>query len=211
MLKAKKDKDFKSDFERLSQRIKNNSNIVLIDETYSHNQMQQLMTNCNAYISMHCAEGFGLNLAEAMLYKKPTIATAYSGNLDFMNVNNSFLIPYEIQQLTEDISVFKKGTTWAKPYESEASKIMRYVHENYANLDEVLLRAEKDIQQYNSLEYIGFLIANRLRIVHNESKYDSFLKANNLMLTNKIKKYENLFLVKIYLFVRNKILRKKSF
>ena len=48
------------------------------------------LTDC--YISLHRSEGFGLTLAEAMSLEKPVIATAYSGNLDFMTPANSCLI-----------------------------------------------------------------------------------------------------------------------
>jgi Glycosyl transferases group 1. len=41
-------------------------------------------------------KGFGLTMAEAMYYGKPTIATAYSSNIEFMNVGNSFPVKYEL-------------------------------------------------------------------------------------------------------------------
>ena len=40
------------------------------------------------------AEGLGLTIAEAMACGKPVIATAYSGNLQFMTDENSFLVPW---------------------------------------------------------------------------------------------------------------------
>ena len=52
------------------------------------------MTGCDCYVSLHRSEGFGLTLAEAMAYGRPVIATAYSGNLDFMDEHNSYLVPF---------------------------------------------------------------------------------------------------------------------
>ena len=43
-----------------------------------------LMAHADCYISLHRAEGLGLTMAEAMSLGKPVIATAYSGNMDFM-------------------------------------------------------------------------------------------------------------------------------
>ncbi len=47
-------------------------------------------------------------MAEAMFYGKPVIATAYSSNMEFMNVGNSFLVKYDLVTLKKDISRLKK-------------------------------------------------------------------------------------------------------
>ena len=44
-----------------------------------------MIASCDCYVSLHRSEGLGLTMAEAMYFGKPVIATAYSGNLDFMN------------------------------------------------------------------------------------------------------------------------------
>ena len=49
---------------------------------------------CDCYVSLHRSEGFGLTIAEAMYLGKPTIATGYGGNLDFMRPDNSFLVDW---------------------------------------------------------------------------------------------------------------------
>ncbi|RDH50366.1 hypothetical protein CA946_06585, partial [Fischerella thermalis 111/344/542] len=54
-------------------------------------------------------------MAEAMYYGKPVIATAYSANLEFMNINNSFLVKYSVVKITEDHGPYKKGNFWAEP------------------------------------------------------------------------------------------------
>jgi len=46
--------------------------------------MASLITCSDVYVSLHRSEGFGLGIAEAMLAGRPAIATAYSGNMDFM-------------------------------------------------------------------------------------------------------------------------------
>ena len=49
--------------------------------------------NCDAYASLHRAEGFGLTIADAMALGKPVVATGYSGNLEFMTDANGYLVP----------------------------------------------------------------------------------------------------------------------
>ena len=70
-------------------------NIHIIDRDFSRSEMGQLQSACDAYLSPHRSEGFGLNLAECMAHGKPVVATGFSGNLDFMTEENSFLAPME--------------------------------------------------------------------------------------------------------------------
>jgi glycosyltransferase involved in cell wall biosynthesis len=46
------------------------------------------------FVSLHRAEGFGLVNAEAMARGKVVIATAWSGNMDFMSASNSLPVDY---------------------------------------------------------------------------------------------------------------------
>jgi glycosyltransferase involved in cell wall biosynthesis len=59
--------------------------IQLITETLDRPEVLGLINACDAYVSLHRAEGFGRTLAEAMLLGKPVVATNYSGNVDFMH------------------------------------------------------------------------------------------------------------------------------
>ncbi len=53
--------------------------IVLMDEYLSAQDKNALVASCDAYVSLHRSEGFGISLAEAMLLGKPVIASDYSG------------------------------------------------------------------------------------------------------------------------------------
>ncbi len=61
----------------------------MIDQVFSSDEVLSLMNACDAYVSLHRSEGLGLTMAEAMLMGKPVIATSFSGNIDFMNDENS--------------------------------------------------------------------------------------------------------------------------
>src|SRR4051794_24266167 len=65
---------------------------IIIDQDLPHDNVYGLLDACDCYVSLHRGEGLGLPLAEAMLLGKPVIATAYSGNLDFMDPSNSLLV-----------------------------------------------------------------------------------------------------------------------
>jgi glycosyltransferase involved in cell wall biosynthesis len=62
------------------------------DETLTRDDQMALVAAVDCMVSLHRSEGLGLHLAEAMWLGTPTIATRYSGNLDFMNDDNSLLV-----------------------------------------------------------------------------------------------------------------------
>lgn len=89
--------------------------VVMIDQSYSDNEMRNLLRVCDCYISLHRSEGYGRGLSEAMSLGKPVIATGYSGNLDFMNENNSLLVDYQLVELVHGDYPFWNDQKWAEP------------------------------------------------------------------------------------------------
>ena len=70
--------------------------IRIIDETLGHAEVLCLYASCDAFVSLHRSEGFGFGLIETMALGKPVIATAWSGNMAFMNQTNSCLVGYKL-------------------------------------------------------------------------------------------------------------------
>ena len=85
------------------------------------------MAACDCYVSLHRAEGFGLTMAEAMAIGKPVIATGYSGNVDFMNNENSYLVDYTIGRVGPDCEIYPPEGEWADPSIEHAAELMRRV------------------------------------------------------------------------------------
>lgn len=82
----------------------------------------------DVYVSGHHSEGWGLTLSDAILCRKPVIATGYSGNLGFMRPQSSFLLSFkEDHILPEDCSgLFHSGMKWAYPDEQDLEdKLLR--------------------------------------------------------------------------------------
>ena len=82
------------DLEKLRAATEGRQDIIVIDEDYSAEEKNSLLGLCDCYVSLHRSEGLGLTMAEAMGLGKPVIATGYSGNLDFMTAENSYLVDY---------------------------------------------------------------------------------------------------------------------
>ena len=100
-------------------------NILLLDQVYSRTQVNALIGCCDCYVSLHRSEGFGFGPAEAMALGKAVMATAWSGNIDYMRPGNSIGIDYTLVTLAEDYGPYKKGQTWAEPDEAHATRAMQ--------------------------------------------------------------------------------------
>jgi glycosyltransferase involved in cell wall biosynthesis len=60
-----------------------------------------------------------------MALGKPVIATRYSGNLDFMDDHNSFLVPFRYTGVPAGTPAYPAGALWADPDIDEAARQMR--------------------------------------------------------------------------------------
>ncbi|MBP5975111.1 glycosyltransferase [Brasilonema sp. CT11] len=162
---------FPDKYKQLKDLAQDFKNIKIIDKYLLKNDVNTLIYHSDCYVSLHRSEGFGLTIAEAMFYGKPVIATAYSGNIDFMNVNNSFPVKYSLTTLTEDYAHYKKGSTWAEPDIDHAAYLMQYVFKNYEEVKQIGAKAAEDIRSYLSPKVIGQKMKNRLgAITQNSSK-----------------------------------------
>jgi GT2 family glycosyltransferase/glycosyltransferase involved in cell wall biosynthesis len=113
---------------------------IIVDERLPGAELNGLIAASDCYVSLHRSEGLGLTLAEAMMLGKPTIATGYSGNLDFMDQTNSLLIGYHLTEIQETAGPYEKGHRWAEPSIPEAARAMRWV---FDHPDEARLLGER--------------------------------------------------------------------
>lgn len=103
--------------------------VLMIDSHMERADLAALMTACDAYVSLHRAEGFGLTMAEAMALGKPVIATAYSGNVDFMTADTACLVDYRLVPLLRDYGPYLRGFEWAEPDVDQAAGFMKRIVE----------------------------------------------------------------------------------
>jgi len=97
------------------------------DETLTRADQMALVAGVDCMLSLHRSEGLGLHLAEAMWLRTPVIATRYSGNLDFMDDENSLLIDYELVHVEHGEGVYPSIATWADPDLDQAAAAMRRI------------------------------------------------------------------------------------
>jgi glycosyltransferase involved in cell wall biosynthesis len=102
-------------------------NVVMLDGYLDRPDLAALLNAADCYLSPHRAEGFGLTLLESMALGKPVIATAYSGNMDFMTPENSFPLDFTLVSLTRDYGPYMRGAVWAEPDIDQAADLIRRV------------------------------------------------------------------------------------
>ncbi len=147
--------------------------VTLYDGTLNSEQRFALLSSCDAYLSLHRAEGFGLGLAESMALGKPVVATGWSGNTDFMTHQNSMLVNYELQPLAANAGPYKAGTLWAEPDIGDAAYKMRQVFLDEELRSRIGERARKDIQAEYSVAYVGKMLKERLTMLEERRSKDT--------------------------------------
>lgn len=130
-------------------------NIMIIDEVMNREQLLMLQAACDVFVSLHRSEGFGLNLAECMAAEKLTIATNFSGNIDFMDQDNSILVEYKLQQLRYGDYVHWEGQVWADPIHDSAVEAFRIAASSDSKRLMLGARAKNTIQDILSYDAIG--------------------------------------------------------
>jgi glycosyltransferase involved in cell wall biosynthesis len=98
--------------------------VTLLTGLMTDNEVKNLMRCSDCFISLHRSEGFGRGLAEAMCLGKPVIGTSYSGNTDFMNAENSCLVPFQLVSVAPGSYPFSDNQVWADPDIAYASNCM---------------------------------------------------------------------------------------
>ncbi len=100
------------------------ANVVFLDAPLDASGVADLVASCDVLLSLHRAEGFGLTLAEAMFAGKPTIATGWSGNMDFMPADAAVLLPYRSVPVVDPSGLYVGGN-WAEPDVEAATAALR--------------------------------------------------------------------------------------
>lgn len=104
--------------------------IVFLDATMSDEAMLRLYKAADAYVMPSRGEGWGRPLMEAMAMGLPTIGTGWSGNTEFMHRDNSYLIDYELHEVSEEAcreAQTFRGHRWAEPSLAHLKRLMRNV------------------------------------------------------------------------------------
>ena len=136
--------------------------IHFIDSYLERQDLHALIDSVDCFVSLHRSEGFGLGMAEAMARGKVVVATAWSGNMDFMHAANSLLVAYRLTELDRDYGPYRQGEVWADPDIDDAAAKMRAVATDPLLRQRLGQRARADCERFLAPAAIGRHIAERL-------------------------------------------------
>ncbi len=224
IIKTSSSKDYKKLEKKIHSFVKGSENIKIIDVDLDRNSVDHLINNCDCYLSLHHSEGFGLTLAEAMYFGKPTLASNYSGNKEYMNKNNSYLVDCEVGLIENPDTIFSDKTIWGYPILEDTINKMKLVHENDQLRNEKSRLAKEDIKNKLSYTAVGSIMSNRLKQIRTNFKELSFdkkrgydllsqlqiLNAEASNLRNENRRLKKNVVVRLILFLKNRVKELKN-
>ncbi|MES2073909.1 MAG: glycosyltransferase family 4 protein [Pseudomonadota bacterium] len=154
-----------ADVAALRDRLAGRKDVIWINETLSRQEVYDLQSVCDALVSLHRSEGYGLGPAEAMFLGKPVIATNWSGNTEFMRPQNSLPVNYTLVTIEKDVGVYKAGQTWAEADVAHAASLMREIVADEGLRARISAEARRTMQEEYSPQAIGERIRARLEYI----------------------------------------------
>ena len=113
-----------------------------------------------------------------MILQKPTIATGYSGNLEFMNADNSFLLDFTVSYIKPEdcFYLFREDMKWAYPSDDDLAQKLLFL---YCNRDSSVVRAKilnasKDIKIFNRAS-VGRIVQRQIANIVDSEHFSQLL------------------------------------
>ncbi len=141
----------------------NYPHVVVLDQDFSDSRMKALYQYSDALIAPSLGEGFGLPIAEAMLLDLPVITTDWSGQLDFCNSENSWLIDFEYKYSKTHFNLV--SSVWAQPLvEKIVDRMLEVYNSTNEELRSKIEKARSNIQKFtwDSVAEINLDFAKKL-------------------------------------------------
>jgi len=134
--------------------------ITLCEQRLSEHEMKMLYEKNDIFFSLHCAEGYGLTIREAMQYGMYVVATGWSGNMDFMHGDKCYAIPYRLTSVVDSQNFFStKKQFWAQANIVHAAKALQsIVRKEIKNISIPLL--EENMPAHISSSNVSIIIVN---------------------------------------------------
>lgn len=161
--------EVKAAFDRLSAA----GRAKIFDQYLPYPDVLSLYRSCDAFVSLHRAEGLGLGLMEAMSFGKPVVATGWSGNMDFMDETNAAIVPYSLTPVIDTQPEYSRDrlqglTHWAEPDLMQAAALMRRLVDDAEYRERIAGKAQADIAARNARFFSG----ESFRVL--EAAYEAF-------------------------------------
>ena len=143
--------------------------IELIDQMIPAELMPSLYKMSDVFVLPTRGEGWGIPFTESMLMEVPVIATRWSGYLDYMNDENSYLIetdglsPVGEEQIRDN--PLYANQFWAEPSVESTRRQMRRAFENRDELRKRGKQARDHIISKFTIRHAALKICDRLKVL----------------------------------------------
>lgn len=131
-------------FEDSCSSLLNSRNVETVRTYLDGSAMARLYRSADVLLSLHRAEGFGLPILEAMSHGVPVVATAWSGNMDFMSPSDSELVPYRLVPVNDLSGVYGRSM-WAEPDIEAAACMLRRLADDQEHYRRVAAAAHQRV------------------------------------------------------------------
>jgi len=149
--------------EKFPGRVQEIPPIVAMTERLTKMDMPRLYKAADGFVLATRGEGWGLPAMEAMAMRLPTIATNFSGLLDFMAPGNGYLVEVEGLVRPSDSSLYRSPSLrWAQPSLSSLRSLMRSLLASPSLRARTARTARAHILRHFSEEAVSQLVLARL-------------------------------------------------
>ncbi len=140
----------------------NSPEIILINRDLDDSNIAWLYQNSDALVAPSRGEGFGLPMAEAMLFSLPVITTNFGGQVDFCREDTAWLIDYSFAKAKTHLNLF--NSYWVEPNLEDLKSILKEIT--------ILSKEEKEIKTKKAYN----LISNNFRWEDYAYRTEEFIK-----------------------------------
>jgi len=134
--------------------------MTIITTEYNTMDMPRLYKAADCFVLPTRGEGWGVPIMEAMAMELPTIATNWSGPVDFINDDVSYPIP--ITGLTDKLKWDSTGRL-AEPDVQYFKKLLRHVYTHREEAKQKGIKARKHIVQNFSREAVSKVLVEHFK------------------------------------------------
>jgi glycosyltransferase involved in cell wall biosynthesis len=138
--------------------------IVVLGRALANDDIPRLYAAAHAYVAATSGEGWGYPYMEAMASGLPTIATRWSGHLEFMHDENSLLCDVErlVPALDPYVGDVMHGQRWALPSARHLAQLLRSVVDEPTRVRQLAQRAREDMSTIWTWQRTAAVVQERL-------------------------------------------------
>lgn len=139
------------------------ASVVLVTEDWTDEQMAGLWDVTDCYVSLTCAEGWGLGAFDAAVAGVPVVITGHGGQLEWLGADHPGLVPYTLTAADHpDGTMFEAGMTWALADVDAAASMLRAAFDGRAEFVDAAPELAARLRREYSSAAIGAVMAELL-------------------------------------------------